>query len=594
MNRNLKNHGNLLNSVSVDFSSVPLAEYPRPQFQRDSYLCLNGGWDYTISKSEELPKTYSGKILVPYALESSLSGVNRLLEPNEILYYHRVVNLPFRFRKGKVLLHFEGVDQIAEIYINGLLCKRHIGGYTSFEVEVPFGVGNHFDLVVKVKDTTDSSYHSRGKQTLNPHMYSYTSSSGIYKPVWMESVPFNYLESVSYTSLYEERCVRVLVKSKEDTALKIQIGEIKVQTKTNTETIVPLLPFRPWSKEEPYLYPVTLETENDKVTSYYAIRKLSIASIQGFPRILLNDKPIFLSGLLDQGYYFQSNLTPKDYSDYEKDIQFALSRGFNCLRIHVKTECPYFYYLADKMGIYLIQDFPNGGEPYSFLATVFPRLIYSYGKEKHIREKKLGRGSKEGKQEFLAEAKEYLNAYQNHPSVLIYTIFNEGWGEFSPSEVYRSLKPLAKDKLLDTASGWYDAKSDFFSIHTYTFPLLKRKNDGKRPYILSEMGGVSYKVEGHSFFPGIFGHGKVKTQKKLTSSLLRLYEKKIIPQIQQRGLNMAIYTEIADCETEYNGLLTYDREVEKVDAKILLHIQDEIQKAFQASLKGKADKEKQR
>lgn len=236
-----------------------------------------------------------------------------------------------------------------------------------------------------------------------------------------------------------------------------------------------------------------------------------------------------------------------------------------------------FYYYADKEGLLLLQDFPNGGKPYDFVASVAPRTFTFLSKEKKIPLKKLGREDEEGKEEFRNEAKEYLEMTYNNPSVIMYTIFNEGWGEFEPSALYDLCKKIDPTRLYDSASGWYDAdKSDFFSIHTYSIPDMKRVDKKKRCFIISEMGGVSYKVPEHSYYEKEYGHGKAKSKEELTKRVEELYLKKMLKQIKGLGLNATIYTELSDCETEYNGLLTYDRKVQKVDSSVLKKLNEQL------------------
>ena len=573
-----KNHGYLLKDkvdVKVDVNEIPLKEYPRPSLRRNSYLTLNGVWDIAITKDEKHPEAYVDKVMVPYAIESVYSMVNHLLEPDEIIYYHRDVTLPEGFRKKKNVIHFEGVDQYCEVYVNGVQVMTHTGGFTSFDVVLPKSIGDTFSLELKVRDYTDSSYHTRGKQVLDVTGYYYSSSSGIYKPVWMESLDEDYVENVIFTPDYDKEELKVKVLASSDGKAILKFHEKEYEVETNKESIISLKDdFHPWDCDDPYLYETEIRYHDDVVKTYFAVRKIEIREIKEHKRILLNNKPIYISGLLDQGYYFLGNYTPKDYDEYLFDIVKTKEMGFNCLRKHIKTELDMFYYYCDKEGMLVIQDFPCGGDKYSFFWCVIPRIFRSMN-EKNLTDKRMARTSKEGKDEFLHECDEYLAYYHNHPSVIIYSIFNEGWGEFSPSEIYHSLKKKEDTKLFDTASGWYDADSDFYSIHTYTIPDMKRVDKKKRAFIISEMGGASLKIEGHSYFDGFFGHGKAKTKEELEKKYVDLYEKKIKKQIKD-GLNMTIYTEVADCETEYNGIFTYDRQVQKIDTDVLQRINDEL------------------
>ena len=570
-------------SLEDVFSKGPyLAEYPRPQFKRDSYLSLNGAWDIVISQKDVLPLSYPEKVNVPFALESPLSGVNHLVEPDEILFYHKIVSLEEDFIKDSdtLLLHFEGVDQEAEVYIDNNKVGEHIGGYTPFTIELSSSLPSQFSLVVKVKDKTDSSYHQRGKQVLNPSGWFYSSSSGIYKPVWIEAVKKGYLKSVKFTPDYNKKSIKVKVESDSSSPVHMSLEGREVLLESDVEKEIPLLSFHPWSTEDPYLYPVTLSNDVDQVETYFGMRKMEIREVDGFKRLYFNDKPLFLTGLLDQGYYFLGNLTPQSYEDYKFDILKSKEAGFNFLRIHVKSELPMFYYYADKLGILLLQDFPCGGEPYDFVSVVKPR--FHYFSEKDIPLKKVGRENPDGQKEFESEVKEYLSLTYNNPSVIAYTIFNEGWGEFRPSYFYDLCKSIDPTRLYDSSSGWYEAdKSDFFSIHTYSIPDMKRKNRYQRCFALTEIGGVGYKVEDHTYFPKFYGHGKVKSQEELEKKVKDLYEKKVLPQIKEYGLSMVVYTQLGDCETELNGLFTFDRKVEKINPALFKKLNEELQDEYQ-------------
>lgn len=568
-----------------------LSEYPRPQFQRNSYLSLNGIWDFALSKKDVPPEEYFDKVNVPFAVESPLSSVNKLVEPDDFLFYHRIITLPKGFTDGKefLLLHFEGVDQSCEVYLDEHLVAKHVGGYTPFTVILSADIPEEFSLTVKVKDGTDSSYHQRGKQVLKPSGWFYTSSSGIYKPVWIEAVNQNYLEGVKFTPDFDNKSVKILLSSKEKQPVTMTLEGKEIPFTTNEEKTFPLTDFHPWTTEDPYLYPVAFKTEEDEVSSYFGMRKIELREVDGFKRIFFNNKPLFLSGLLDQGYYFLGNLTPVRYEDYRFDIQKAKEAGFNLLRVHVKTELPMFYYYADKLGMLILQDFPCGGTPYDFYSVVKPRF-FSWLSEKNIPLAKVGRKDKEGRDEFTSEVKEYLSMTYNNPSVIAYTIFNEGWGEFEPSKFYEYCKKEDPTRLYDSSSGWYEAKeSDFCSIHTYSLPGKKRKNRYQHCFALTEIGGRGLRIEENSYFAKFYGHGKDKTKEELTKHVKSLYEEDILPQIASQGLSLVVYTQLGDCETEMNGLFTFDRKVEKIDSSLLVDINKKLQDEYQHCLqKGEA------
>lgn len=573
----------------VDFSEIPLSEHPRPSFRRNSYLTLNGKWDLKIINEETEETVYNGPVMVPYAVESPLSGVNHFLKPDERLIYTREVTFDPDFNEGRMVLHFEGVDQEAWVYVNNILLSHHVSGYMPFEIELPLAKGvSSFFLRVEVKDVTDASYHTRGKQTLGttrlPFLYS--SSSGIVFPVYLESTPVNYIKSLLIRTDFDKESVIVNINASEDGIVKLQFGEEEFPVPSNKETTLKIKDFHPWSKEDPYLYPLVLTFKNDVVYSYFGLRKIEIKEDQdGKKRLFLNNKPLFLSGLLDQGYYYLGNLTPKSYEDYMKDIDNVLRAGFNCLRKHVKYEIDRFYYLCDKAGLLLIQDFPNGGSSYNFLAIALPRP-FPFLKEKQMNINLLGRKDEEGKKEFEMESRKALERLSLHPSILIYTIFNEGWGEFSPSFFYHQFKTLDQGQhLFDTASGWYDADSDFYSIHTYTFPNLPRRDKKKRAFLISECGGIGFKIESYAEFNGYFGHSNARSAFDLEKKFTDLYLEKLLPQIKKRGLNGIIYTEVSDCETEYNGLWTFDRQIIKIKESRIKEINDRLFQKFHDSVK---------
>lgn len=580
----MKNKGYLCSNLQkhADVESIEdvhLSEHPNPNFRRDSYKSLNGCWDICISKDKNQPTSWTNKVNVPYAIESPLSFVNHLLEPDEYIHYHKVLSISKDEMKPHIFLHFEGIDQIADVYINNKFVGQHIGGYTSFSFDIkPFVMEGNNDLYIRVKDVTDESYYMRGKQRLIPSGWFYSSSSGIYKPVWIEYVEGNYIKEVIFKPLYDKKSVEVLISTSVEGIVYLNIDGTIFNIESNKKTEIKLNNFHPWNVDDPYLYEVEIKFFNDIIHSYFGIRKIENKIINNQPCILLNDKRLFINGLLAQGYYDLGGLTPKSYDVFEKDIKNVKELGYNTLRIHIKTEIPYFYYLADKYGLLLIQDFPCGGTKYKFFNVVFPRIsIKLFNKEKYCTYKNYGREDKEGRDLFIDQATQIVNSLFNHPSIIVYTIFNEAWGEFDPSKNYVYFKSLDNSRLYDTASGWLDSnKSDFFSIHSYTLPARKRKTRNNRPYFLSEVGGTSWIVPNHFIYPKAYGHKTVKKQNQLEKRYKDLY-KNLMPQIISGNLNGIIYTELNDCETECNGIYTLDREVLKIDKDLIIDINKEIE-----------------
>lgn len=574
-----KNKGYLYRKdYKPDLTRIPLGEYPRPHLKRDSYLSLNGAYAFAVSKEEDV-RDYPEQILVPYAPESPESGINRLIEPDEYLFYKKNVVLPEGFVKEgtRLLLHFGGVDQICDIWIDGKPVFHHEGGYTPFEIPLDPPVKSSFELKIRVKDVTDQSYFLRGKQTLSPNGWFYSSSSGIYKSVWLEAVPDNYIRDVVYRPDYDRKSVRVYVETEKPCRVSFSVHGIQKEFESNSwETIDLKDDFRPWSDKDPYLYEgVKIRTENDAVSSFFAVRKIEIRKgDDGKKHLYLNGKKIFLLGLLDQGYYYLGNLTPLSYQDYEDDIWRAKEAHYNCLRVHIAYEEEVFYYLASKAGIFLIQDFVNGGESYSLFWTIAPRIL-TFMKEPFLKDSHMHRTEQKGKDEYFESVRVNKKVFDHYPCVLIYTLFNEGWGEFSPSKIYHAMKKEDPDHLFDTASGWYDADSDFFSIHTYTFINLPRKDKKDRAYIISECGGIGWKDPDHSEFEDFFGHQKAKRAEEVKKKYKKVLAQ-CASQIEKRGLNGIIYTQLADCEHEYNGIWTFDRKVQKVGNSFLVPLHDEI------------------
>ena len=578
-NKNKANLYEVYNKEDIVLDEIPLSEYPRPNFRRGSYLSLNGKWKFMKKKEPELPSEYEKEILVPYAVETIPSGIHERVETDDYLFYEREVHLEEGFVQGRLFLQFLAVDQICEVFIDKEKKMTHVGGYTPFTVELDKDKKD-FTITLRIKDLTDSSYHERGKQTLSPKDFWYSSNSGIYQPVFLESTPEEYMKNAFFQVDYDHKTLKVKVVSDYKDDIQLWIKDNVYTITANQEAEIPLPYFHPWNIDDPYLYDVTLKMKDDVVMSYFGARKIEIREKDGYPRLFLNDKEIFLTGLLDQGYYFLSNLTPLTYQDYRNDIQNAKRLGYNVLRKHIKIECPMFYYYCDKEGMLLIQDFVNGGRKYAFWHVVFPKLFDFRNHYEKVDYKYLSREDEEGRKEFEGEVKEWIELFYNYPSIIIYTVFNEGWGEFDPDYFYRLIKEKDKTRLVDSASGWYyTKKTDFFSIHAYNITCRRRKSKEKnQPFFYTEIGGLGYKVEGHSYFEGNFSHYNSKTKEELEKKYRRLFEKDIYKAKKEYGLVGTIYTEIADCEDEYNGIYTFDRSVLKMDENLIKDINEHLKK----------------
>ena len=553
---------------------TPLSEYPRPQLYRDSYLSLNGYWDYQISKRDELPTSYEGKILVPFSPESPLSGVNRFVKPDEYLYYRTNFSLTDFVIKDKLLLHFLAVDQIAEVYINGHYLGKHIGGFLPFEFDIrQFVNTDNNELIVKVKDYSDTSFYSRGKQRINRGGIWYTPQSGIYFPVFLESVSNDYIKDIKFTPDIDKEEIIIRVTSEASVA-SIHIFGMDRPIDTNKDVHIKVKDMHLWSPEDPYLYFVKVYTDNDEVTSYFAMRKFSLCKDEkGITRIALNNKPYFMKGILDQGYYKEGLLTPPSYEDYTKDIELVKSLGFNMIRKHIKIEIPRWYFECDKRGIIVWQDFVNGGESYKFSTIAFPLITGIHHKDNNY--KKFARMNNEGRLQAVQEFKDTIKYLYNVPSIALWTIFNEGWGQFDSEEIYKELIQIDNTRLYDHASGWHDQGiSETKSYHIYFKDFKLKENKSNRAVILSEFGGFVYPIEGHKQI------GK-KTYKSFSneSDWLNRYKKSIEIDVLKnipKGLSATVYTQLSDVEDELNGFVTYDREVVKTNPQNIKEINDLI------------------
>ena len=543
-----------------------LNEYPRPQLVRDSYICLNGMWDYAIRKSPEFPDKYDGKINVPFSPETPLSGVNKTVRPDEWLFYRTELTFPKGFIKDKVILHFGAVDQTAEVYVNGEYVGEHIGGFLPFSFDIkPYITGKKDILTVRVKDVTDTSYYSRGKQSLKRGGIWYSPQSGIYMPVWMESVSEGYIEKLKITPDIDNRGVLIKVISKSKTAT-IKVGKNKYETPTNIDFPIEINNPKLWTPENPYLYNFTVKTPTDSVDSYFAMRKISIVKgADGEKIIALNNQPIFMRGVLDQGYYRNGYLTPSSDEDYIKDIELTKSLGFNVSRKHIKIESLRWYYHCDRLGLLVWQDFVSGGEKYKIPIISFPVITGVHIKDKNYG--LFGRKNAQGRLECEQEFKDTIDLLYNCPCIVLWTIFNEAWGQFDAKRIYQDMVKLDNTRIYDHASGWHDqGVSDTKSLHVYfkRFKMPRKHTIKNRAVILSEAGGYALKIKGHRFTNIDFGYKFCKDQSALENEYRKFIELDILPNIP-KGLAAFIYTQLSDVEDELNGFITYDREVTKVD-----------------------------
>ena len=568
----------------------PLAEYPRPAMRRDSCEILNGPWQYAITQTAEYPAAWQGSILVPYSPEAPASGVGRTLQPGQWLHYHRLFAPPAG-EGGRVLLHFGAVDYACAVQVNGHLAGGHRGGYWPFTLDITDllnGTGRN-SLWVAVQDPTGHGTQARGKQTLKPGGMFYPAQSGIWQTVWLERVPDNYIQTLTVTPDYDARTVTVRVHTaKPGGAVNlwamVRAGGVTIAEDWGSDEAdqdgevtlnIPEERFFPWSPDTPFLYDLTVGTNQgeeaglDTVHSYFALRKWSCApDAHGVLRFCLNDKPILLNGLLDQGYWPEGLYTPPSDAAVERELSEVKALGFNLLRKHAKIEPQRWYYHCDRLGLIVWQDIVNGGSAYNlwfvtYLTNVLQPLLRRFpdGKAAYSL---LSRAKPAGREEYAHELADTVQALRCHPCIACWVPFNEGWGQFDAGKAVQALRALDGSRLVDEASGWFDqGGGDVHSLHNYFYPLRIRPQ--KRTVALSEYGGIAWPMPGHEPPHKTYGYGTAKDRQELTARYKKLQLKTVLPQLE-KGLSALVYTQLTDVEDEVNGLFTYDRAAVKPDA----------------------------
>ena len=541
-------------------SGTPWQVYPRPQMRRDSYINLNGDWEFAVSPGK--PVSFDRRIKVPFCPESRLSGIGQHFTEGASLWYRRRFVLPDGFRRDRVLLHIGAADQTAEVFVNGQRLCRHESGYASFCVDITAALAEENELLICCTDDLNDRSFPYGKQVMTRGGMWYTPVSGIWQTVWLESVPQTYIKKLSIEN--SGSSVTISTVPPLDGVVRVeQLGQFPLEN--GSATIAPEKPHF-WHPDDPYLYRFTVETAQDKVESYFAIRSLEIKKVSAYPRLCLNGKPYFFHGLLDQGYWPEGLLTAPTPESYADDILAMKRLGFNTLRKHIKVEPEEFYYQCDRLGMIVWQDMVNNGD-YSYLRdTVLPTLGFQKRDDRRLhRDEKC-------REAFFRSASAAVDQLKNHPCICYWTIFNEGWGQFDGDRVYEWFRTLDATRFIDTTSGWFrGTKTDVDSRHQY-FGKLRLQGDGLRPLVLSEFGGKTWRVEGHIFNPDkTYGYGACPTREALNEAAAKLYTQSVIPAVA-RGLCAAIYTQVSDVEDELNGLMTYDRRVVKLDESRMLPI----------------------
>lgn len=637
-------------------ADCPKSEYPRPQFVRDSYVSLNGIWGFCISDSHAIPrkKNICGRIRVPFSPESILSVVDRtsksratflphVLKPGQYLWYYKKVDVPVKpFEKARLLLHFGAVDQVCDVYINGHTVAHHEGGYLPFTIDATPYIkkdshdnlektvvdensnasqksleADFFELKVCVTDVTDTSWLSRGKQTLNRGGMFYSPQSGIWQSVWMEWVPETCVYKIVAEPSKDLSFVKIrLIVSKPCDVVIRQIRDkdsdqepfertITAQTfhpcdplEAQSDHVIPssdTIPLdtmyaytakvgiliddvRLWTPEDPYLYNIEIIAKGeddsiDRVNSYFGMRTFTMEKDdKDIPRFCLNHKPYFIKGVLDQGYWPDGLMTAPSDNALIYDIKTMKKLGYNTLRKHIKIEEARYYYHCDQMGMLVIQDMVSGGSTYdkplvTYLPNLFPNVMQTLD-DSAKSYKFLSRSDAAGRHAFVTEMRNSVAYLKNSVSIAIWTIFNEGWGQFDAATLPGILKFLDSTRPIDAASGWFDQGSgDFNSIHNYfRKPGVPHDKHG-RACFLSECGGLTYYMKDHSASAKAYGYATYKSRKKMNEDYGQFIYNEILP-LEPKGLCGFIYTQVSDVEDEVNGILTYDRKIVKIKTKI--------------------------
>lgn len=549
--------------------------YPRPRLRRESFFSLDGEWDFAYTSEPVPPASFEEKITVPYPPESRLSGIERRHGKREYMLYKKAFSLPegFASGEGELILHFGAVDQYADVFLNGEHIGSHTGGYLPFSFSVQEHIKPQNELLVCVRDPLDI-HLPYGKQRERRGGMWYTPHSGIWQSVWLEFLPRGAVLDITVSSTDTQATITVKTESKRAT-LRYFDGDEEISVDFSESITLSPKSARLWSPDGPNLYPFTISTEAETVSSYFALRRLEVKRVNGKSRFFLNGKPYFLNGVLDQGYFKGGIVVPASPSDYEKDILSMKALGFNMLRKHIKVELPAFYEACDRLGMIVFQDAVNNGKYSFFFQTALPTVAFKRMPRLFLRK------SRRAKAFFRTHTMNMLKELCFYPSVLLFTIFNEGWGQADAEALYKELKGLYPDMLFDTASGWFKtSKTDMRSDHVYFKPIRACYQKERLPVMISEFGGYSYPVNDHVFnAKRNYGYGTCHDGEELYARLEKLYLGEVLPAVRS-GVSGLVYTQLSDVEDETNGFYTYDREICKVDPEKMKKIADTLESAY--------------
>ena len=547
-------------------------EYPRPQLERKQWLNLNGIWSYSITDvNSQKPDNFDGEILVPFSIESSLSGVMKSLNEKQILWYYKEFEIPDNWKDKNIIIHFNAVDWICELYINDNKIGEHSGGYSEFSFDITKNIKEGKNkILLKVFDPSDKGYQAVGKQTLNPNVIWYTSISGIWQTVWLEPVNEIYIQKLEINNDYDKKEIKINVKLNLDVKLSLEASLLfkddelmKLKGSSNSEIVfnIPDKHFHPWSPKEPnfYSFNINLFDNNqkiiDSIVSYTTLRKVEQKKDKnGIYRIYLNNKPLFNMGTLDQGYWPDGLYTPPSEEAMIYDINKLKELGFNTIRKHIKIEPYRYYYYCDKIGMLVWQDMPSGDRQ----NNKWEFLKLNAGDDVNR--------SEESKNNYYKEWSEIIDNLKFFQCIIVWIPFNEGWGQFDTEKVVEFTKKQDSTRLINAASGGnHRICGNFLDLHSYPHPAQYLKVDNLIN-ILGEFGGLALDIKGHTWKEDNWGYKTCKSKEEVTEK----YEEYINLLINSfKSFSAAIYTQTTDVEIEINGLITYDRaEIKVIEQRI--------------------------
>ena len=570
------------------------ASHPRPQFARDSWISLNGMWECAFVpapdaagcwRSAEPPAEGWQPIRVPFSPEAPLSGVGRQLMPDELLWYRREFTTPPLARDERLILHLDAVDWACTVRVNGRVLAEHVGGYLPFSVDVTDALGRHpgdrAELVICVYDPSDAGTQPRGKQRLARGGIWYMAQSGIWRDAWLEVVPRVRVEELTLEphQIEGRMTLRARVTGPGEFVACLLDGGSEVarasvsvsRDERDVELLMDVDDPHPWTPDDPHLYGVVVAFETDVVRSYCAFRSVRVrADARGVPRVYLNGRQTFLRGVLDQGYWPDGLMTPPSDEALAHDIRAMRDLGFNLLRMHIKVEQPRFYALCDRLGMLVWQDMPSGGGTYepritSYLPTLL-RASWTLVPDRGSRMLRLlAAGDAAYQEEWRKTCEGTVRLLAGHPCVIGWTLFNEGWGQFDARAATAMVRSLDPTRPVSSTSGWYDQGcGDFFSVHNYFRPLevWRGRRRADRAFVISEFGGVSWAIPGHVSLGTSYGYEEATSGAEFASEVRALLAQ--ADELEAKGLAGYVYTQLSDVEEETNGLLTYDRRVNKL------------------------------